>query len=69
MLILTRYNNHLSARPPMQHIPKGPQWLTPLKKPATLQSHVCGIKVEATVFQGGGGSDTNITKATVVLNL
>ena len=53
----------------MQHIPKGPQWLTPLKKPATLQSHVCGIKVEATVFQGGGGSDTNITKATVVLNL
>lgn len=69
MLILTRHNDHLSARPQMQHIPKVPPWLTPLQKPATLQSHVCGIKVEATVFQGGGGSDTRITKAMVVLIL
>lgn len=67
MLILTRYNNHLSARPPMQHIPKGPQWLTPLQKTCHPSEPPCGIKV-GLQFSRGRGSDTRITKATVVLN-
>lgn len=48
----------------MQHIPQRSTMVDSTTKTCHLQSHTCGIKVEATVFQGGGGSDTRITKAT-----
>ena len=37
MLILTRYNNHLSARPQMQYFPKG--WLSTMADSTTKTCH------------------------------